>query len=212
MCETSDVILDIGANTGVYSLIAKAMKPSSKVYAFEPVKRVFSKLQENILLNSYDITALEKAVSNADGIATIYDTDAEHTYSVTVNENFVEANSKAIETTIETCTLNSFIKQNNIAKIDLIKIDVETHEAEVLEGFGKHLSDYKPTLLIEVLNDEVGEKINKLVQGLDYLFFNINENGGIRQVEKITKSDYFNYLLCNKKRATELGIIQNPKA
>lgn len=212
LCETSDVILDIGANTGVYSLIAKAMKPSSKVYAFEPVKRVFSKLQENILLNSYDITALEKAVSNADGIATIYDTDAEHTYSVTVNENFVEANSKAIETTIETCTLNSFIKQNNIAKIDLIKIDVETHEAEVLEGFGKHLSDYKPTLLIEVLNDEVGEKINKLVQGLDYLFFNINENGGIRQVEKITKSDYFNYLLCNKKRATELGIIQNPKA
>ena len=173
---------------------------------------MFSKLQENILLNSYDITALEKAVSNADGIATIYDTDAEHTYSVKVNENFVEANSKAIETTIETCTLNSFIKQNNIAKIDLIKIDVETHEAEVLEGFGKHLSDYKPTLLIEVLNDEVGEKINKLVQGLDYLFFNINENGGIRQVEKITKSDYFNYLLCNKKRATELGIIQNPKA
>ncbi len=88
LCEESDVIFDIGANTGVYSLIAKAVRPQSTVYAFEPVSRVFNRLNENIALNKFDITAVEKAASNADGTAIIRDTSSEHTYSVTVNANW----------------------------------------------------------------------------------------------------------------------------
>ena len=93
-----------------------------------------------------------------------------------------------------------------VKKIDLIKIDVETHEPEVLEGFSDYLSLYRPNMIIEVLNDEVGEKINKLVDGMNYLFFNIDENNGIRKVDKITKSDYYNYLLCNADTAKNLGL------
>ena len=207
LCENSDVILDIGANTGVYSLIAKTINPKSKVYAFEPVKRVFKKLEENISLNAYDIIPIEKAVSNTDGYAIIYDTNSEHTYSVTVNKNLSDSTTKVIETKIDTMTLNSFIKDNHLTKIDLMKIDVETHEPEVLEGFNNYLSIYKPTLLIEVLNDEVGKKINYIIKDLDYLYFNIDENSGIRQVDKIEKSDYYNYLICNEKIAAQLGLI-----
>jgi len=206
LCEQSEIIVDIGANTGVYALIAKSMNSNSKVYAFEPVQRVFEKLKENITLNNFDIIAIEKAVSNSDGTAIIYDTPSEHTYSVTVNKNLSSPDIKTIETKISTITLNSFIRNNNIKKIDLIKIDVETHEPEVLEGFSDYLSLYRPNMIIEVLNDEVGEKINKLVDGMNYLFFNIDENNGIRKVDKITKSDYYNYLLCNADTAKNLGL------
>ena len=89
-----------------------------------------------------------------------------------------------------------------------MKIDVETHEPEVLDGFRSYLNQYRPTMLIEILNDEVGRKVSSAVQGLDYLYFNINEKGGIRQVDKITKSDYYNYLLCNSKTALKLGLIE----
>lgn len=207
LCEGADVVFDIGANTGVYSLIAKTISPNSKVFAFEPVKRVYSKLQENISLNKFDITAVEKAVSDSDGLAVIYDTDSEHVYSVTVNKNLSSSETKVTETTIETTTLNSFICKNDIKKIDLIKIDVETHETEVLEGFSDYLSQFKPTLLIEILNDEIGNKVNQIVEGHGYLFFNINENGPIRQVNKITKSDYFNYLLCSREVAEKINLI-----
>jgi Methyltransferase FkbM domain len=132
---------------------------------------------------------------------------SEHIYSVTVNKNLASEETKVTETKIETVTLNSFIKQNSIHKVDLIKIDVETHEPEVLEGFLDYLFQFKPTLLIEILNSEVGEKINNAVQGMGYLYFNIDERGGIRQEDKITKSDYYNYLICSPEIAVKLGLI-----
>lgn len=40
LCKCSEIIFDIGANTGMYSLIAKTINPGANVYAFEPVARV----------------------------------------------------------------------------------------------------------------------------------------------------------------------------
>ena len=207
LCENAETIFDIGANTGIYSLMAKAVNPNAKVYAFEPVSRVFNKLKENIALNHFDIMPIEKAVSNSDGTAMIYDTASEHTYSVTVNKNLISPETKTIETNIDIVTLNSFIRQHDIKRTDLVKIDVETHEPEVLEGFSDYLFQFKPSILIEILNNEVGEKVNHIIQKLDYLYFNIDEKGGIRRVDKITKSDYYNYLLCSPGIAAQLGLI-----
>ena len=40
LSKNSKVIFDIGANTGIYSLVSKSINPTSQVFAFEPVKRV----------------------------------------------------------------------------------------------------------------------------------------------------------------------------
>lgn len=204
LCERSVYILDLGANTGVFSLIAKAVNPASKVYAFEPVQRVFEKLKQNVALNSYDVVCVDKAVSNFAGKAFIYDTNAEHILSVTVNYNYLPPTVKVQEVEIETITLNNYLKENNIPKVDLMKIDVETHEPEVLEGFSDYLNKYRPAMLIEILNNEIGAKVEKLIEGMGYLYFNIDENKGVHQTEHIIKSDYYNYLLCNEKTAREL--------
>src|SRR5258705_11326726 len=89
LCKSSDVIFDIGSNTGIYSLLAKTVNKNAKVYAFEPVKRVYDKLLKNINLNRYHIETFEIAISNYSGKATIYDTESEHTYTVTVNKNIL---------------------------------------------------------------------------------------------------------------------------
>lgn len=205
LCRKSEVILDIGANTGVYSLIACSVNPSARVYAFEPVKRVYEKLLANIRLNGFNIVAEELAVSDRDGTAVIYDSDDEHTLSVTVNKKTSQHTQKEVSIRIE--RLDSFIQRRQPGKTDLVKIDVETHEPEVLAGFGQYLADYRPTILIEVLNEEIAGRIMQLTSGMGYLYFNIDERGGIKQTERIMKSDYFNYLLCSETVAREQGLI-----
>ncbi|MBL7725350.1 MAG: FkbM family methyltransferase [Chitinophagaceae bacterium] len=207
LCEKSTVIFDIGANTGIYSLIAKCVNPASQVFAFEPVARVFEKLKANIELNKYDIISSDAAISDKDGTAMFYDLPTEHVYSVTINKNLNAPGIQTIETKVQTLTLDTFIRQHNISRIDLMKIDVETHEPEVLEGFSEYLLQYRPAMLIEILNDEVGRRVSDLVKGAGYYYFNIDEVGSIRQVDTISKSDYYNYLFCSKEVATDLGLI-----
>ncbi|MBC7797057.1 MAG: FkbM family methyltransferase [Pyrinomonadaceae bacterium] len=205
LVRDANVIFDIGANTGVYSLIAKSLNPNAQVYAFEPVARVFEKLEYNIKLNDFDVVCLDSAASNTDGTATIYDTSEEHTYSVTVNENLNANNIAVVPTTIKTVRLDTIIKSNQIEKVDLIKIDVETHEAEVIEGLGEYLEKFKPTMLVEILNDEVGRKVQALVDNKGYAYFNLDEEtGSIRRVDEIIKSDYFNYLFCSEEMAEKI--------
>jgi len=206
LCKTHHCILDIGANTGVYALIAKTVHPEAKVFAFEPVQRVFEKLQRNIYLNQFDIKAYEKAVSNEDGAAIIYDQLTEHIYSVTVNKN-LSANQQVREVTIQTVTLASFIEKEKLDFVDLIKIDVETHEPEVLEGMGEYLTKFKPTLLIEILTEEVAKRVEDIVKNCEYLYFDIDEKGLPKQTFHIGKSSYYNYLLCSKETALSLSLI-----
>ncbi|NNE99533.1 MAG: FkbM family methyltransferase [Pyrinomonadaceae bacterium] len=209
LSEDSAVIFDIGANTGIFALVAQTMNPNAKVFAFEPVKRVYEKLEHNFEINDYPIEGFETAVSNYDGTATIYDKkDSEHILSVTVNKNLLASDSDTVPTEITTIRLDTIIEANGVEQIDLMKIDVETHEAEVLEGMGKYLEEFKPTMLIEILSDEVGKAVEELVKELDYLYFNIDEaNSTVKKADTITKSDYFNYLLCREDIARKLSII-----
>lgn len=170
---------------------------------------MYQKLCENNKLNGFNIQTVEKAASNFTGQVTIYDQATEHTYSVTVNRNLNEADANVVRATINTITLEEFIEANAITHIDLIKIDVETHEPEVLEGMGSYLKKFQPTILIEALNDEVADRVMKQISGLDYLYFNIDENNGIRQVDIITHSDYYNFLLCTHKVAKELSVLKS---
>jgi len=208
LCKRSKIIFDIGANTGVYALMAKSLNPASRVFAIEPVERVFKKLEENVHLNSYDITCVRKAASNFDGTATIYDKNTEHTYSVTVNMDISNNPLDSIPTTIETIKLDTIIHNHSLLQIDLLKIDVETHEVEVLEGFKGHLEKFRPNMLIEILNDQVAKGIEEIISDMDYVFFNIDEDSGLRQVMSLTKSDYYNFLICRPELIDEIEILK----
>jgi len=189
LCEKAKVIVDVGANTGVYALSAQCVNPAATVIAFEPVQRVFEKLKLNCQLNNYPITCIDKAASDVTGEATIYDQDSEHTYSVTVNKNMGE-NTFAVP--IRTIRIDDFFAQWPNLKPDLLKIDVETHEASVLRGLGGLLAN-RPTMIIEILNDEVGSECERLLQGLRYKFFRLSDKAV--EVDKLLGGYAQNYLL-----------------
>jgi FkbM family methyltransferase len=191
LCERSNLILDIGSNTGIYSLVAKSVNPNAVVHAFEPHPMFFDFLCRNISLNNYDIVAHKMAISDSDGIIKIEDYSGE--------QNHISVESQRLDT---------FIENNRLGKIDLIKIDVESHEPLLMEGFKKHLSLHKPVMLIEILNDDIATQISEYVKDCGYLYFNIDERGSVRQTDKITRSDFYNFLFCDEKVAAELGLIR----
>lgn len=209
LCRNADVIFDIGANTGIYALLAKSINPQANVHAFEPISGVYDILEQNNNINHFDIHSHQIGLSDYDGKADIYlKKGKDFAYSVTVNKNTLAQNELADKIEIKVNKLSSIILNNNITKIDLMKIDVETHEPEVLKGMGEYLMRFKPTIIIEVLDDEIAKQLNIIFQNMNYLYFNIDDNKNtIRQVEKLTKSDYWNFLICNETTAKMLKLI-----
>lgn len=206
LCREHSVIYDVGANTGIFSLVAKTVNPKAEVHAFEPVRRVFEKLVHNNNLNSFDIRCVGKALSDQTGSAIVYDQDSDHIYSVTINKNLSPKGTKVFPVEIETMRLDSYCEAQKLRPPTLIKLDVETHEPEVLLGMGELVRLSKPDFLIEILNEEVGERVEAILRPHDYLYFNIGEKGEIRRQEKLGKSDHWNFLICSPKTAASLNL------
>ncbi len=208
LCVKGKVILDVGANTGVYALMTRALNSDAKIYAFEPVNRVFEKLESNVKLNNFSISNFEVALSNKTGEAIIYDQPTEHVYSVAVNVDISNTGLETIPTKIKTLRLDDLIKNENLTQIDLIKLDVETHEAEVIEGMGEFAAKFKPDFLIELLNDTVASNVENLLKGIDYDFYNIDEKTGLTKCKQLTKSNSYNFLICKKETSIYLGLYE----
>lgn len=203
----SKFIMDIGANTGVFALVSKTVNPGSRVFAFEPVKRVFEKLQRNVEINHFDVISVCNGISDSKGYATIYDLPTDHVYSVTINENTNPPDRKVIPTQIEVITLDDYCEQVKLEQIDLLKIDVETHEPAVLRGALRVLRINRPTMIIEILNEDVASQVNEILKEFDYLYFSLNEITGPLHVEKLGARHFGNYLVCNRDDAEFLKLL-----
>ena len=206
LSEKARVIMDIGANTGVYSLISKSLNPATRVIAFEPVERVFNKLEHNIRLNNFVIESMLMAVSDHCGEAIFYDTYGEHSYSSSLENFSRDSNYHPVK--VKIITIDNLMKEKKLDRVDLIKIDVEYHEPEVIKGFSL-ISKYHPSILIEILSDDIGRRVQQQIENYKgaYLYFDINEENGLRKVENIGKSSGRNYLLCTESIAKEIHLI-----
>jgi FkbM family methyltransferase len=162
----SQVILDVGSFTGLYSLAAIASKKSLenvKVYAFEPTKRVHSRLLMNIQTNKLRnvIEPVNLAVSNC--VEQVRFLQYRGDYILGTGASFID---KGIESTsdeeiVDTISIDEFIEQKKI-KPQLIKIDVEQAEVLALEGMRQTLSDCSPTILIEVAPKTIEQSVSIL--------------------------------------------------
>jgi len=130
--EPGDIVLDVGANIGWYSLILAKCKPGLNIYAFEPDTLNYRLLTDNIALNKINsVVAINHAVSNNTGSATLYKYDEKNLGRHSILPIF---NGKSESVT--TVTLDDFMKENNISDktVRLLKIDVEGFEGNVLKG------------------------------------------------------------------------------
>ena len=148
--KNGDTFFDIGANIGLYTLHAsKIIGNNGKVFAFEPTLGTFERLKQNIHLNELsNVKYYNIGLSNQKTILDLYVSndghDAWNSFALT---DFLKE-SDTIK--VEVDTIDTFIIENKIGKIDLIKLDVEGWEKYVLQGASELLSrDDSPVMMVE---------------------------------------------------------------
>ena len=215
LCVRSRFIADIGANTGIYALAAAAlntnaeMNTNAEIIAIEPVPRIYNKLASNIALNNFNIKAYKVAASDHDGESLMFDSCQEHSYSASLEEVMsIEGGytAEVVRTTVPTVRLDTLFDEIQFERIDLLKIDVENHELKVLAGMRNCLDRDRPTLLIEIF-DFAREAVAKLLTGLNYKFFVIDENNGLIPIADLTDrgpGSSWNFLVCQDNIAQAL--------
>jgi FkbM family methyltransferase len=211
LSKKSNIILDIGANTGVYSILSKTVNPKARIFSFEPQPNIFEILQINNRINGYDINCVPLALSNEAGTFPFYNT-GELTFS-SLNTTHGSLNKEwrtkhQISTLVEVQRLDDYLTSKKIINVDLIKIDVETFEPQVIEGYGEYLQMHQPIVLLEIQNKEIGKRVSDLFDKEVYTFFWVNEEDLCLE-ETFELGNYrleenWNYLLFPKKKISLL--------
>jgi FkbM family methyltransferase len=152
--KSKDNFIDIGANIGLFSLLAsRYVGTEGIICSFEPTSITYQRLQENIQLNGLkNIRSYRLALSDTNGQAELQ--IASEGYDAW-NSLAKPSSGKVVNSeTVATLTLDSFVEKENIENVSLIKIDVEGWEIPVLQGAKSLLSSPNaPTLMVEFMEE-----------------------------------------------------------
>ena len=174
-----ETLLDIGANVGMYSIYAGAVRGAT-VIALEPESQNYSILNMNIRLNKLDhlIAAYCIGVSDRDTFDYIFMSnlmagDANHAVGEPLNMD-LQSFSKGIEFAQGCITykIDSLVEDNKLPVPDYVKIDVDGFEHKVVEGAKKTLSNKKVKSVIIEINPKLLEHLAaiELLKNLGFKF------------------------------------------
>jgi FkbM family methyltransferase len=145
-------VMDIGANIGQYALIAaNRVGDRGRVHAFEPTPALATRLRQNVSINGLEnIIINEAAVSDTVGEATLY-----LPYGDNPGENSIitpnEVSGPVPTVRVSTVTLDAYLSERGVERVDVIKIDIEGAELLALRGAtGLLARDQAPVLIMEM--------------------------------------------------------------
>jgi len=154
----NDIVIDIGAHIGIFSVFASKFVKNGRIYAFEPVPENFEMLEYNISINNIkNITAINKAVTNKKEV-TISTEPSLNTGGHSMYTDS-QSNIKA-----EGISLEKFIRHNKISKINLLKIDCEGGEYEILLTMPDEILDRIDKISMEYHDYLVKEYNHEILQ------------------------------------------------
>jgi FkbM family methyltransferase len=147
------VFLDAGAHAGVLSLAASRwVGGAGNVCAFEPSEREYRRLLDTLDLSRVsNVTPVHAAVGAAPGHGSLRVADASYSGLNTLGDRFAYGGiSEAGRETVEIVTIDDYVRQHSIARVDAIKLDVEGGEVAALAGASEVLRRSRPVLVLEL--------------------------------------------------------------
>lgn len=192
------VIVDIGANIGLFSLMAaEIVGPRGRVIAYEPHPKTFRELQDNLERNGYtNVQTVSCAISDAPGVlrmSVFADCD--------LNSVAFKADLDVIE--VPARTLDDSLDELGIDRCHLIKMDIEGGELFALRGIERTLKR-NPNLrmLIEMHNSQIRalggspEELLQMLMDRGFTLYEINMWRGRTVIRSAADSRIHGHLLC----------------
>ena len=203
--NTKDAV-DIGVYRGVYSYqLSKFFK---HVYSFEPNTLIFDYLNRNLTKIISNITLFNLALSNVNGNAELKIPLRNKSLFRDNNEEIFQLGAASIhpENNFRKFKIIAVKKKKldeilNKKKITFIKIDVEGHEKEVIEGSRKIIEKFKPTLLVEIEERHTRVKVAETLEYINNLGYKsyYYYKGKINLTSKLNNfKKYNNYIFIKK--------------
>ncbi|WP_230467764.1 FkbM family methyltransferase [Lujinxingia vulgaris] len=154
LLEPDHVFIDIGANHGEFTVVAARQVPRGRVVAFEPNEAIHRRLRFNIESNDFDnVTLSTLGLSESPGVARIYEAaerfDDGTTHLGLATLYPTDQRGQVVQE-IELTTLDAFVEDAGLDRVDLIKIDIEGAELSALKGAHTVLSGFRPNIILEL--------------------------------------------------------------
>ncbi len=203
LLKHSETVFDVGANTGIYALMAGVDDRRRQVFGFEAVPKIAEYCETNVIINQlHGVHVVRGAVTDYDGETKLYVPAGAIPLSASTLRGFRPAASVL---SVAAVTLDSFVADNNISKVDLLKIDTEGTEHRVLQGAVDTIKRDQPAIICEVLRGRTEEFLREALADLDYKYFWISGERLVEKKEIIGDDAHrdLDYLFVPKRRMKE---------
>lgn len=157
MVRAGDVVYDLGANAGYYSLLgARLAGDEGVVYSFEPLPRNLRYLRSHIAINRLkNCVVVDAALADFDGKMRFASSDEPTTAHL----------SDGGDVEVRVRRLDSLVERGEIRPPSVMKIDVECSEVKALEGAAKTIAEFRPRILLATHDRELhGQCVEFLVR------------------------------------------------
>lgn len=151
------VAIDVGANEGVFTVLgAERAGNTGTIVAIEPSDRERSVLEQNVSINGFGNVIVEAvALLDRPGEVELRIAELAHAGQNTVG-SFAYADVRGSDTkTVRAERLDTLIEQLGLARLDVLKLDVEGAEHSVLAGAPRVLRELQPLMILELQNDSL---------------------------------------------------------
>ncbi len=205
-----DVAFDVGANLGCYTVLMAGIVKGGACHAFEPSRALFDRLRLNCQANDLgpNLVLNQLAVGERDGEAWL------HTFSgLGHGHSSLSAlgRSDFTRTAIRVVSLDSYVREHAVDRVDFIKVDVEGAERSVLRGASSLFERDPPPLWLLEVNAETSSRFGytpaELLHGLrdrgPYSFYRIIGGWGeVRRVRTVDECRQADNVLCVPENRT----------
>jgi len=203
--KPGDTVIDVGACTGdmsyYYSL---RVEDKGKVYSIEPSITNYRTIR-NKYRDVRNIKAFNIALGSKNEKETLYLSNDSSHHSMDKNFNWnKEHNANIGSEEVDVKTLDTFIEEQKIDRVDIISMNVEGSELNILKGFEKSINKLSPAIYIHAHTNELIKSCSELLNIYGYVIIPFKNNnlyaikGNIEFLEDKSKKS-IKCLLCNNK-------------
>jgi len=196
LASRARVTLDVGAYVGFFTLIAGHANPNGRVFGFEPLPDAYKRLQSNVELNKLtNVVAVASAVGEVDGRADFFCADTHMPCSSSLSYEFMQSADSLRSFQVPVVKLDTFVRENGLQGVDLMKIDTESTEPQVLNGMIETMRRDQPLIFCEVLKERGSEELlQEIIRSINYRAYLLTPEGPELRDRIEGHPEWLNYL------------------